>query len=76
MAQTAKFQLSGLTCGACEKVISKRLQKIEGVREIHVTAQNGEASITSSRPISKDEITQALHDTHYKVISNLYIVSP
>lgn len=71
MVQITKLQLSGLTCGACEKVISKRLQKIEDVQEVHVTVQNGATSITASRPISKDEVVLALEGTHYKVINNL-----
>lgn len=71
MVQITKLQLSGLTCDACEKVISKRLQKIEGVQEVHVTAQNGATSITASRSISKDEVVRALEGTHYKVINNL-----
>ncbi len=71
MVQITKLQLSGLTCDACEKVISKRLQKIEGVQEVHVTAQNGVTSITASRSISKDEVVRALEGTHYKVINNL-----
>ncbi|PIY71868.1 hypothetical protein COY87_03915 [Candidatus Roizmanbacteria bacterium CG_4_10_14_0_8_um_filter_33_9] len=71
MSQTTKLQLSGLTCGACEKVISKRLQKIEGVQEVHVSSQNGATSIIASRPISKEEVVSALEGTHYKVINNL-----
>lgn len=71
MVQTTKLQLSGLTCGACEKVISKRLQKIEGVQEVQVSSQNGVTSITASRPISKDEVITALEGTHYKVINIL-----
>ena len=71
MVHTTKFQLSGLTCGACEKVISKRLQKIDGVQEVHVSSQNGATSITASRPISEDEVILALEGTHYKVINNL-----
>ncbi len=71
MIQTTKLQLSGLTCGACEKVISNRLQKIEGVAQVQVSAQNGLASIIASRPISKDEVIQALQGTHYNVINIL-----
>jgi len=71
MVHTMNLQLSGLTCGACEKVISKRLQKIDGVQEVHVTSQNGETSITATRPISKEEVITALEGTHYKVINNL-----
>ncbi|PIV08207.1 hypothetical protein COS52_03945, partial [Candidatus Roizmanbacteria bacterium CG03_land_8_20_14_0_80_39_12] len=56
MVQTTQLQLSGLTCGACEKVVSKRLQKIDGVQEIHVSSQNGSVSITAFRSISKEEV--------------------
>ena len=71
MTQTTRFQLSGLTCRACEKVITKKLQTIEGVLQVHVSAQNSNASIIASRLISKDEVMQALQGTHYKVIKNL-----
>lgn len=71
MVQTTKLQLSGLTCGACEKVITKRLQVIEGVEKVQVSAENGQASIIASRPISTDEVTEALQGTHYAVINNL-----
>lgn len=71
MVQTTKLQLSGLTCGACEKVITKRLQVIEGVEKVQVSAQNGQASIIASRPISTDEVMEALQGTHYAVINNL-----
>jgi len=71
MKYTTKLQLSGLTCGACEKVISKKLQKIEGVETVHVSAQNEQASVMAERNVSKEEVVQALSGTHYKVISIL-----
>lgn len=69
MLQTTKLQLSGLTCGACEKVISKRLKTIEGVQDVQVSAQNGQTIISASRSITKDEVTKALQNTHYKIVS-------
>lgn len=71
MKYTTKLQMSGLTCAACEKVIGKRLQTIEGVEAVHVSAQNEQASVIAERSITKDEIIQALSGTHYKVISIL-----
>lgn len=71
MMQTSKFQLSGLTCGACEKVVTKKLQTIEGLQEIHVSSQNGIAAVTAARLILKDEVEQVLVGTHYKVIKSL-----
>lgn len=63
--------LSGLTCEACEKVITKRLNKIAGVSSVRVASQTGATSITASRSISKQEVTQALTGTHYQVVNNL-----
>lgn len=63
--------LTGLTCEACEKIITKRLNKIEGVYNVYVVAQTGATSITATRSISKEEVTQALVGTHYQVINNL-----
>lgn len=71
MIQTTKLQLSGLTCGACEKVITKRLKTIEGVQDVQVSAQSGQTSILAPRPITNDEVTKALQNTHYKIINNL-----
>ena len=71
MVQTTNIQLSGLTCGSCEKVISKRLQKIEGVQEVQVSSQNGETLITAARHNKADEVTFVLEGTHDKIINNL-----
>jgi len=70
MSQTTRLQLSGLTCGACEKVISKRLNTIDGVEEVHVSSANGFASIIAKRSIDIQEVEDVLQGTHYKVINN------
>ncbi|HLD26332.1 MAG TPA: heavy metal-associated domain-containing protein [Patescibacteria group bacterium] len=72
MFQTTKLQLSGLTCGACEKVVSTRLKTIEGVQEVHVSSQNGFTSIIALRLIDPQEVTKALQDTHYKIVNRVY----
>lgn len=68
MRQT--FAISGVTCNACKFVIEKRLKAIRGVQEVIVNVQTGEASTTSDRKIEAIELTNALTDTHYKVITN------
>ncbi|OGK20690.1 hypothetical protein A3C23_05865 [Candidatus Roizmanbacteria bacterium RIFCSPHIGHO2_02_FULL_37_13b] len=70
MLQTTNMQLSGLTCSACEKVITKRLKTITDVQEVEVQVQKGTASIIASRSIGIDEVSQALIGTHYKVVDN------
>lgn len=64
------FTLSGLTCSSCEKIVGKRLSKIDGVQEVSVSALNGMASVISTRPIMAGEVSKALEDTHYHVVTN------
>lgn len=62
--------ISGMTCGACERLITKRVEKIEGVIDVNVSAQQGTARIVSSRPIDTQEVVGALKDTSYLVITH------
>jgi copper chaperone CopZ len=69
MSQISKFKLSGLTCIACEKLVSKKLQTIDGVERVIVSLQESEASLMAPRAIVEKEVLIALEGTHYKVIS-------
>lgn len=71
MVHTMKVQISGVTCNACQKVISKRLKTIEDIQEVNVLLENGNTTILAVRVISNEEINQALAGTHYKVINSL-----
>ena len=53
-------------CGACQKVIEKKLMKIEGVEKVSVEL-SGEAIVTANRSINIDEVKLALKGTDYKV---------
>jgi copper chaperone CopZ len=64
---TQKLQLSGLTCPACQKLITKKIMKIAGVKEVHVEL-NGKTEIGAERNISQEEITKVLEGTEYKII--------
>lgn len=63
------IQLNGMTCSACEKLVTKRLTPIEGINGVKVDVKNGSVVITSTRPVGKDEIVKALAGTEYQVIS-------
>jgi copper chaperone CopZ len=62
-----KIQLSGLTCTACQKLITKRIMKINGVNEVKV-ALNGKTEIDAQRNISQKEIMKVLEGTEYKIV--------
>lgn len=67
--KTINAQIKNMTCHACEKVVSKRLSSIVGVQGVAVDVPNGNATITASGNISKEEIEKALSGTHYQVVN-------
>lgn len=61
------FNLTGLTCSACQKLISKRVMKINGVENVDVQL-DGNTTIKANREILAEELKKALEGTQYKVI--------
>lgn len=64
---TLHVNISGLTCGACFKLVNKRLSSIDGVREVTVKNMAGETEILAERQISVLELQDALSGTDYKI---------
>lgn len=64
---TINFKLKGLTCGACVKLATKRLQKVEGVENVKIDLESGDTEITSSSVIKPEQLAQSLKDTHYSI---------
>lgn len=60
------FIVSGLTCGACAKVIQLKISKLGGVSAINVT-EKGQAIVTADREINLIELQGALTGTPYQV---------
>lgn len=65
MNQTIK--ISGLTCSACQKLISKRLMKIDGVESVSVEL-TGKTDIKAKRTINDIEIKKMLEGTLYQIL--------
>ena len=61
-----KFKVLGIHCGACQKVIEKKLLKVEGVSQVNAEA-NGDVSVLANRAINLDEVKLALEGTEYTV---------
>lgn len=63
---TQIVKISGLTCGACQRLIAKRIKTINGVADA-VVALTGKTEITAQKMIDKREIAKVLEGTKYAV---------
>lgn len=61
-----QFSISGISCEACIKLISRRVLTIKGVKIIKVSL-TGDTSVTAERKISQSEIMKVLEGTEYQV---------
>lgn len=64
-----QFKLSGLTCGACEKLSAKRIYQIPGVSAVTVNKETGLAEVEAAREISLAEVNEAFKGTEYRAES-------
>ncbi len=64
---TTSFNLSGLTCPACEKLIQKRVKQIAGVTGVVVDLKTGKTDVVADHNINTEELSVVLKDTPYKI---------
>jgi copper chaperone CopZ len=59
--------LTGMTCGACERRVSRGLLKVPGVQDVAVSSRRGTAVITVSGDVPWAGIATAVEDAGYAV---------
>lgn len=65
------LSISGMTCGHCVASVSEELSAISGVDRVDVNLNAGgisTATVTSSRPVSTEELGEAVAEAGYLVV--------
>lgn len=62
----SKFKILGMHCQACQKVIEKKLMKINGVSRV-IALLSGEVTVAANRLVTINEVKLALEGTEYQV---------
>lgn len=65
--KTQIAKINGMSCSACEKVVTKRISAIPEVQNVTVDVENGKATIISEHGISQEDVQKVLQDTHYSI---------
>jgi copper chaperone len=63
------LQVTGMTCGHCEKAVKAALLNVEGVTEVSVSLKDGKVEVghdTSKASVSK--LKEAVEDQGYDVV--------
>ncbi|HZJ41048.1 MAG TPA: heavy metal-associated domain-containing protein [Candidatus Saccharimonadales bacterium] len=61
------FKLTGLTCPACVKLASRRLEKIPGVIDVKIDLESGKTEVRSNGTLDLEILETSLAGTDYSI---------
>ncbi|MGQ9806110.1 MAG: heavy-metal-associated domain-containing protein [Chlorobiales bacterium] len=61
------FKIDGMVCTSCKKSLESKLTKIEGVKSVNVSQENGEAEIEfDGLKVSEEKLITSIDELGYK----------
>ncbi len=60
--------IKGMRCGHCVASVTEALRKIDGVTDVQVSLESGEAHYTESKPISVAAVKAAISKIGFEVV--------
>lgn len=63
------IKIKGMSCQHCVASVTKALKEIEGIRNVQVDLEKGEASFQESPPVDPEAIKKAIAAIGFEVIS-------
>ena len=63
---TSTFLVTGMTCGGCEVGVRRVVKKLEGVKEVGASYEDGTATVTYRvKEVTPDDIIAAIEELGY-----------
>jgi copper ion binding protein len=61
------LKIEGMTCMHCVAAVTKALSVVDGVKEVHVDLEKGEATFQEEQPVDSTVLTEAIEKAGYRV---------
>ena len=62
------FQVTGMTCGHCQRAVTEGISRIPGVRSVAVDLATGSVTVTVIQPVDRADIAHAVDEAGYTLI--------
>lgn len=62
---STEFRVTGMTCSHCEHAVSDEVSRLPGVEAVDVDASTGRLIVTSTAPISDEQVLAAVDEAGY-----------
>jgi copper chaperone len=61
-------KIKGMSCQHCVMAVTKALKEIEGLQDVAVDLEKGEAAFTETKPVDKNMIKDKVKKAGYEVV--------
>jgi copper chaperone len=59
------IKIRGMSCGHCVMAVKKALMKVEGLKDVQVNLEKGEATFAEEKPVEARLIREAVEEAGY-----------
>ncbi|MFG2698877.1 heavy-metal-associated domain-containing protein [Kitasatospora sp. NPDC051984] len=68
MSSTVTYNVSGMSCGHCEKAINGEVSVLAGVTAVSSDSKAGTVTVTAESPVSDEQIAAAVDEAGYELV--------
>mgnify|MGYP006302190001 CR=1 FL=1 len=62
-----RVSVKGMSCQHCVNNVTKALEQLEGVKNVEVSLEKGEAKYDEDKPVDREAVRKAVRDAGYDV---------
>jgi copper chaperone CopZ len=62
------FQVTGMTCGHCQRAVIEEISQVPGVRGVAVDLATGSVTVTAMQPVDRTDVARAVDEAGYTLI--------
>jgi copper chaperone CopZ len=62
------FQVTGMTCGHCQRAVTEEISRVLGVQGITVDLATGSVTVTAAQPVDRTDVAHAVGEAGYTLI--------
>lgn len=67
MSENTTWTVTGMTCGHCVASVTEELLEVDGVEQVDVVLETGSVTVTSTRPLARDDVDHAVREAGYQL---------
>jgi len=65
---SSTFEVTGMTCGHCERAVSREIGLVHGVQRVDVDLASGRVTVFAEQPVDRADVAAAVDEAGYVLV--------